>query len=59
MKSAALFIAPPRVFPISVGPTFTCEIQYFTKKFTHLSMIQSSLAFRDSPIIPLERSPIL
>ena len=37
MKSAAVLVASPRVFPLSVHAIFTRKIQIFTHKFTPLS----------------------
>ena len=37
VKSAAVLVASPRVFPLSVRAIFTREIQIFTHKFTPLS----------------------
>ena len=37
MKTTAILLRSPRVFPLSVWATFKREIQIFTYKFTPLS----------------------
>ena len=38
MKTRTFYVAPPRVFPLSVRATFERELQIFTHKFTPLSI---------------------
>ena len=45
VKSAAVLVALPRVFPLSVCATFMLKIQTFTHKFTPLSSMM--LPFQD------------
>ena len=57
MKTAAILLRLPRAFPLSVWATFTREIQFFTHKYTQLS-IGFGLAGSAAPTIG-GRKPIL
>ena len=45
VKNVEHLVASPRVFPLSLRMTFTCEFQSFTQKFTPLSTIRSRKIF--------------